>query len=99
MVKDQCEVAGCGGWFRQRIGTVQWRMISDRQLQGDPLSGLEGKRVLDWAEHKFRRVRSQGRERDGFGNLCRFGHGLFLTKTDSEWNRPVLYIIPMPCYR
>ena len=52
-----------------------------------------------WAEYEFRRMQGESGERDDFGDLRRFGHRLFITKTDSEWNSHTLYIAPMPWYR
>ena len=61
--------------------------------------GLKRERRLDRAEHQLCGVGCQCGERDDFSKLCWFSHGLFLAKTDSEWNSPVLYIVSVPWYR
>ena len=86
MVEDKREMAHVGRRLSERVCTIEWRMISHRQLKGNPLPGPKRNRVLEWAEYEFCRVRSQSIERNYFGDLSRFSHRLFITKTDSDWN-------------
>lgn len=84
MVEHQREGAGESLWFRERVGTVEGRMVSDRQLQRNPLPRHECNRVIDRTQDEFRRMWGQGGERNDFCDVRRFGHRQFIAKTDVE---------------